>query len=315
MVHCNFRRKACNVLTRAGLSCLFTLIAGPSTMLQPVGAGPGSDLLMELHESQRHGLALLLVERGVIWRLDFASGQLKKLRELPKGIEPWTRYSINWAQKKLAGNARNAIFVADLTTEEVRWFGGVGCYEMSWNHTGDMLAFVTSREGGQAGVGLYVLDVNRGKSRMIALNVSSEAIPQWSGDDSQCAFHTVQDQIAIVGVKSGKQEIITKGTFPSWSPDGKALAYQRNGEVWKVSIDGRKEVKLLGKSILKEVLNEPLRYSPDGRYGVYLRGWSDLNLVEYADVLVVRNCDNAEVRVFTRTFGQQLPVTWAVIEE
>ncbi|MDH5244765.1 MAG: DPP IV N-terminal domain-containing protein, partial [Chloroflexota bacterium] len=66
---------------------------------------------------------------------------------------------------------------------------------------------------------------------------------------------------------------------PQWSPDGRRLAYVRDGEIWVVEADGSRLTRVVAKP---GGGTEP-RWSPDGRQLAFLsrrRGWSQVWLVE-----------------------------------
>ena len=66
---------------------------------------------------------------------------------------------------------------------------------------------------------------------------------------------------------------------PQWSPDGRRLAYVRDGEIWIVDADGSRETLVVAKP---GGGREP-RWSPDGRRLAFLsrrRGWSQVWLID-----------------------------------
>jgi dipeptidyl aminopeptidase/acylaminoacyl peptidase len=66
---------------------------------------------------------------------------------------------------------------------------------------------------------------------------------------------------------------------PQWSPDGRRLAYVRDGEIWIVEADGSRESLVVGKP---GGGREP-RWSPDGRRLAFLsrrRGWTQVWVID-----------------------------------
>src|SRR5262245_33189226 len=66
---------------------------------------------------------------------------------------------------------------------------------------------------------------------------------------------------------------------PQWSPDGRRLAFVRDGEVWVVEADGSRQTRVVGKP---GGGREP-RWSPDGHRLAFLsrrRGWSQVWLID-----------------------------------
>jgi serine/threonine protein kinase/dipeptidyl aminopeptidase/acylaminoacyl peptidase len=100
-------------------------------------------------------------------------------------------------------------------------------------------------------------------------------LPRWSHDGKQIAFfgHPPGEpwQIYLVPAEGGAPELIFRSTInsadPSWSPDGKSLAFGENSlnnqgsAVYVLDLKTRKPVKLPGS----DGLYSP-RWSPDGRY-------------------------------------------------
>lgn len=117
-------------------------------------------------DAQRNdGLALLAVANGRVLQLDFQSGALQEIARVPKGLDPWTRYAICWPHHKLAGNTTEDIFVADLKSEEVRWFKGFKALNLAFSHDAEKLAFIENAWLPDKGQPVQVLDSQRAKRR------------------------------------------------------------------------------------------------------------------------------------------------------
>lgn len=66
---------------------------------------------------------------------------------------------------------------------------------------------------------------------------------------------------------------------PQWSPDGRRLAFVRDGEIWLVEADGSRLVRV----VAKPGGGRDPRWSPDGRQFAFIsrrRGWSQVWLIE-----------------------------------
>jgi dipeptidyl aminopeptidase/acylaminoacyl peptidase len=69
---------------------------------------------------------------------------------------------------------------------------------------------------------------------------------------------------------------------PAWSPDGRRLAYRRDGAIWVMNADGSAQTPLTGGSAVGEFAKEPT-WSPDGRQIAFSRLDSVLGIWTVAD--------------------------------
>jgi hypothetical protein len=136
--------------------------------------------------------------------------------------------------------------------------------------------------------------------------------PQWSKDDSQLLFHNSSDEVVIANASTGSCKVLTKGTYPSWEPSGDRVTYKLKQSYWSTNLSGGDPVELLKSDWATMILEEPLRYSPDGKFAVYVRGYATFDLVEHEELMVVRLLNKSRTSVFCTT-GRWMPLTWAVI--
>jgi Tol biopolymer transport system component len=85
--------------------------------------------------------------------------------------------------------------------------------------------------------------------------------PDWSPDGSQIAYDVLDDtgggyQTAVIQADGSNRRIVTRGSIPTWSPDGKLIACQSGG-IRIVNADGSGPEVLPGSA-------HSLRWSPDG---------------------------------------------------
>jgi hypothetical protein len=278
-------------------------------------------LRRELQQRQgTDGLSLLLVDKGAVWQLDFKTGRLRELVKFPKELaafpEEWqdlSNYALDWPHKRLAGLGDRGLFVADLGTGQVKWYHKVlGANAMSFSHRVDRLAFASFGW-------VYVVDLSTGTTKEVAAGMSEVTIPQWSPDDTQLLFHTAAWKVVLADLKTGKKRIIGEGEFATWGPVAGRITLWREIECLTVSPTGDEEKHLLrGDDVCRL-----LRYSPDGKYAVYERGWwADVNIKghEYGEVAVVRLSDKKTVAVYGHYKrggihrGNALPLTWAYVK-
>ncbi|MCH7750269.1 MAG: PD40 domain-containing protein [Acidobacteria bacterium] len=101
-----------------------------------------------------------------------------------------------------------------------------------------------------------------------------------SPDGSQVAYQNVNGTLAVRDIRSGAEQEFGQGVSPIWSPDGTQIAFSRYENYWNyeiliVSVD-------TGNEQHREVNGEPVDWSRDGRFILYLDRFGDpptLNLL------------------------------------
>jgi TolB protein len=150
------------------------------------------------------------------------------------------------------------IFVLDLpssnavcVTESV----GTPC-SPSWHPDGEKIVF-SSNEGD--GPQLFLVDIGSETSaQRWPCGHRFATDPEWSPDGKQIAFTTRSGPDYAVAIKSypeGPSRIVQKGgaQHPSFSPDGRSLAYVQNGQLWvhDLTTDKRRSV-VSGRGTISE---------------------------------------------------------------
>lgn len=87
------------------------------------------------------------------------------------------------------------------------------------------------------------------------------------------------------------------GRSPSWSPDGRRLAFVRGGDVWTVRPDGRAR-----RHLTRQGTDEEPTWSPDGRRIAFLRRPSADSYTGEASLLTMRS-DGGAPREVSRDIG------------
>jgi Tol biopolymer transport system component len=113
-----------------------------------------------------------------------------------------------------------------------------------WSPQGDRIAFVGSGDATDRDenlLELYVMDVESGETRQLTENASRDADPTWSPDGKRIVFvradywatENVETSHRVIEADGSGEETLAQadqGVFlgsPSWSPDGKQIAYTR----------------------------------------------------------------------------------------
>jgi TolB protein len=133
-------------------------------------------------------------------------------------------------------------------------------YASTWSPDGRRIAFYGSS-------GLWIMGANRSGARQIADADFSGGAPSWSRR-GLIAFDRA-GSIWVVNPKVGKERLVGPGSQPSWSPDGRMLAYvtvpkgSANNDVFVMRADGSGRTQLTSTSSINET--QPA-WSPGARW-------------------------------------------------
>ena len=143
------------------------------------------------------------------------------------------------------------------------------------------IAFTSERDGNRE---IYVMDTNGANQRRLTNSRLVDWDPSWSPDGRHIVF-TGNGRPGDWGARGGDLEIylmdadgsnprrltdnFRQDTDPSWSPDGKHIAYastidRRNNEIYVMDVDGSKLRKLTNSGDV-HIHNWEPSWSPDGK--------------------------------------------------
>ncbi len=137
----------------------------------------------------------------------------------------------------------------------------------SWSPDGKRIAFQSDRDNDRDhNIEIYVMDADGGNQQRLTNNRDEDRYPSWSPDGKRIVFSArrdghfknnldLTDEIYVMDADGGNQQRLTENRNndwnPSWSPDGKRIAFQsdRRGDVVKFDIyvmdaDGGNQQKL-----------------------------------------------------------------------
>ncbi len=186
----------------------------------------------------------------------------------------------------------------DLTGKRLQAIAAPGDYdEPALSPDGTRVVMDQNAESGERNI--YVLDLARGTSTRVSLNVSKAASPIWSPDGKRVAFRggsAGESGMYIMSASgAGAEELISKTdleAYPDdWSADGKLLLFEvpssaTNSDLWLMPLIGERKAKPLLNSKYNETHasfspnSHWIAYSSDesGRSEIYVQSFPDLKV-------------------------------------
>lgn len=141
---------------------------------------------------------------------------------------------------------------------------------MCWSHDHTKVAStMINRSTGSVRLG--ILDLRSKQTRAIAINVDQKPYVTsqcWSPDDKAIVYELDGD-VRLYEVENDRADAIAKGTDPTWSPDGKWIAFRNGDAYYAMHPDGSERRELFRNHWGKAV--SALYWSPDSRIVAYVR--------------------------------------------
>ncbi len=198
----------------------------------------------------------------------------------------------------------------------------------SWSPAGKLVVFVSGRSGGAQ---LFLLDVATGQTERISHKAESYFYPRWSPDGKRVAamaganenhdivvidgFQTAAANLPAVAKPSAEHRLTTwryDDLSPSWSPDGKRIAFFSNynpegdPKIWSLLVidaDGSSptegeglQARVVATNVIPDLASGPA-WLPDSKHLAYVRN----DKQDYSPIYVVDVNTHKETRVETGT--------------
>ena len=165
----------------------------------------------------------------------------------------------------------------------------------SWSPDGKQIAFMSRREGNYE---IYVMDADGGNPQNLTNNPHADGFPSWSPDGERIVFSArreghfenklgITSEIYVMDADGGNEQRLTENRrnddTPSWSPDGKRIAFASdrkgdfvNFEIYVMDADGGNQRRLTENRAWDRFPS----WSPDGERIAFM-SQSDGNLEIY----------------------------------
>ena len=179
-------------------------------------------------------------------------------------------------------------------------------------------------QAGRKGSDIYTANLDGTEKKQLTQGQSYNWLPRWSPDGTKLMFETMRNESPTNHVQNGGHrdvyvmdsngENLTNltsnayGHHPSWSPDGKFIAYMAHGGVWIMKADGSNKQNI---SHGKTRDSEPV-WSPDGQWIAFTRTASKPPDSETMDIWIMKS-DGTEQRqvTFNEGSGSSYSPSWS----
>ena len=163
------------------------------------------------------------------------------------------------------------------------------------SHNGDVV-FTNSRSLDGTKPGIYLIrrdEIGKQNPNIILLKeIRSTPSVDWSPNGKQIVYGSYNTGVYLIDVNTGNETFISKkGRYPSFSPDGKKLAYSYfnnatgNIQIDIFSLDAMQPIRTIDDFVWHQYPSTKNLWSPDGKYLIYRA--TVLDLLEQKDIYTI----------------------------
>jgi Tol biopolymer transport system component len=133
---------------------------------------------------------------------------------------------------------------------------------------------------------LWIMNGDGTQQTQLTHNTTDDLGATWSPDGKTIAFYGNQfvpnslgelvalppPHVFLVDVETGLQTVLTTGRFPSWSPDGRRIAFDSSGpssKIFVINVDGTGREQIAGQQATRNIRPD---WSPSGRQIAFASG-------------------------------------------
>jgi Tol biopolymer transport system component len=192
----------------------------------------------------------------------------------------------------------------------------------SWSPDGTRIAFEVYQAGRKSSQ-ICTANVDGSDVKQLTEGQYYNWTPRWSPDGKQLVFETTRNDTPKTHRPGGYRDIyvmdsdgqnqinLTTNTFghhPSWSPDGKSIAYMSHGGVWVMKADGSVKQNISHGTTRD---SEPV-WSPDGQWIAFTRTAKNPPGPETMDIWIMKSDGTEQHQVtFNKTNWSSYSPSWS----
>lgn len=241
--------------------------------------------------------------------VDLAAGESERFIE----VGPATR--IRWPTAitrsdtlvySLNNISESSVIFYDLeaNSKTTLWSGPASSF-LNYNDATDKFAYVRSDK-------LYLRSKERLQVEECIVEENVRGPISWNPSGMELLYCTKDDEISILDLNSSTTEVVEKGGWASFSPDGAAIAYRTGSEI-RVFNRNNKTTEILQETVLKFPEQTyhwgQLSWSPDGKWIAYAEGFPNFKNCE-ATIYLVNVAEGKRIEAYKLESCPIGPLLW-----